>query len=369
MQFQTIRFRTCLTWAFAIASIALTGTASTSAKRWEVPLAGNTYDIKGTTNVFFQVDRECTIDLKFKPRAQQSVGPCSVNVTRIGDSDPPAQFDLTNPQPSQSAVPIGTFQVAEQGYICIQILSKSKTPSAENIASILVASSDDDLRLHYVRSNKGGMHYWGRRGPSVHLRYRVPKNVEVEYAYSEITVPKGADPVGSYFMANGFAEGYFGMQVNSPTQRRILFSVWSPYQTDDPRKIPIDQRITMLAKGKDVHVGKFGNEGSGGQSYLVFPWTAGQTYCFLTRVRPQPDTDTTTYTCWFGEKSPSGESNETGASADINWRLIASFRRPKTTTHLRGFHCFLENFSPRMGHVQRNAEYGNVWTISRDGTW
>lgn len=57
---------------------------------------------------------------------------------------------------------------------------------------------------------------------------------EIDYFYSELRVPKGLDTEGSYFMANGFNVGYFGMQVNSPTERRFLFSVWSPYSTDNP---------------------------------------------------------------------------------------------------------------------------------------
>ena len=31
-------------------------------------------------------------------------------------------------------------------------------------------------------------------------------------------------------MANGFGEGYFGIQVNGPNERRVLFSVWSPFK-------------------------------------------------------------------------------------------------------------------------------------------
>lgn len=54
---------------------------------------------------------------------------------------------------------------------------------------------------------------------------------KVEWFYSEITVPKSNDVIGSYFMANGFAEGYFGIQVNSASERRVLFSVWSPYSS------------------------------------------------------------------------------------------------------------------------------------------
>ncbi len=61
--------------------------------------------------------------------------------------------------------------------------------------------------------------------------------------------------IGSYFMANGFGQGYFGIQVNSASERRILFSVWSPFSTNNPREIPDDQRITLLKKGEPVHAG------------------------------------------------------------------------------------------------------------------
>ena len=72
-------------------------------------------------------------------------------------------------------------------------------------------------------------------------------------------------------------EGYFGIQVNSATERRILFSVWSPFSTDNPKEIPDDKKIKLLRKGKDVHTGEFGNEGSGGQSYLRYQWKTGTT--------------------------------------------------------------------------------------------
>src|SRR3546814_14463863 len=80
--------------------------------------------------------------------------------------------------------------------------------------------------------------YWGRRGPSVHLNYELPPETNAELFYNEVTVPPNADVEGSFFMACGFGEGYFGFQVNSDTERRVLFSVWSPYKTDNPDDIP-----------------------------------------------------------------------------------------------------------------------------------
>lgn len=53
-------------------------------------------------------------------------------------------------------------------------------------------------------------------------------------------------------MANGFSEGYFGMQVISEHERKILFSVWSGYKTDDPHAIPAEYKVDLLRKGPDV---------------------------------------------------------------------------------------------------------------------
>jgi hypothetical protein len=253
--------------------------------------------------------------------------------------------------------PFGEFKIEKPGYVRVDLRgSKRQGEAFAEISDLLVSSKTESLKLNYVKTSEGGMFYWGRRGPSVHLRYEVPRDAKLKYAYSEITVPEGQDPIGSYFMANGFGQGYFGIQVNSATERRILFSVWSPFRTDNPADIPADQRIENLGHGVGVHVGKFGNEGSGGQSYLVFPWKAGVTYRFLTEVEPDGN-GSTIYTSWFSEKD-----------ADA-WRLIASFRRPKTDTHLSGFHSFLESFSPNLGYIGRGALYGNTWVVDTEGNW
>ena len=63
-----------------------------------------------------------------------------------------------------------------------------------------------------------------RNAASVHLMYPVPKDANIAMFYNEVTAVD--DPVATYYMACGFSRGYFGMQVNSPTERRIIFSVW-----------------------------------------------------------------------------------------------------------------------------------------------
>ena len=184
----------------------------------------------------------------------------------------------------------------------------------------------------------------------------MPTDEDVSYYYSELTVPVGEDNIGSYYMANGFGEGYFGIQVNSPTERRVLFSVWSPYETDNPDEIPADEQIKLNKKGTDVYTGEFGNEGSGGQSYLRYNWEAGTTYRFL--LKGEPDgTGKTDYTAWFF------------APEEREWRLIASFKRPKTDTYLKRFHSFLENFAADNGFMGRRADYSNQWVRTAAGEW
>jgi hypothetical protein len=112
----------------------------------------------------------------------------------------------------------------------------------------------------------------------------------------------------------------------------------------------------MLKKGNNVHAGEFGNEGSGGQSYLVYPWKAGMTYKFLLRGQPQSD-NSTIFTAYFF------------APEENKWLLIASFKRPSTNTYLKKLHSFLENFVTETGNKTRMALYGNQWVRDINGVW
>ena len=253
-------------------------------------------------------------------------------------------------------VKIGKIML-EKGYNRVEFSGLRKDGKVfANLSSLEVHSLTDSLVISYVKDNQDNRFYWGRRGPSVHLNYDVPKVTEVEYFYNEVTVPVGQDPEGSYFMSNGFGEGYFGIQVNGPEERRVLFSVWSPYKTDKPGEIPDSDKIVLLAKGDNVHTGEFGNEGSGGQSYFRYPWKAGITYRFLLRGTPD-GMGSTVYTAWFYAPEVS------------KWQLIASFRRPKTDHYLTRLHSFLENFNDRNGYIRRKGLYANQWCRDKNGTW
>ncbi|HVR83036.1 MAG TPA: DUF3472 domain-containing protein [Planctomycetota bacterium] len=193
-----------------------------------------------------------------------------------------------------------------------------------------------------------------RNAASVHLGYAIPKGAEAEWFYNELTVR--TDPLWSYYMACGFSRGYFGIQVNSPTERRILFSIWdSGNEGVDRAKVRPEDRVQLLAKGDGVWAGDFGNEGTGGHSHLIYPWKKDETYRFL--VRAQPEGAATTYTGYFffPEKKA--------------WGLIASFRAPKDGKHLRGLYSFNENFAGQNGQLRRLAEFGPGWIRSTQDRW
>ena len=193
-----------------------------------------------------------------------------------------------------------------------------------------------------------------RGAPSVHLNFPIPEGAQVKWFYNEVTVK--TDPIWSYYEACGFSRGYFGIQVNSPTERRIIFSVWdSGKEPTDRSKVTTEDRVQLLAKGPGVFASDFGNEGTGGHSHLVYPWKTGATYRFL--VSAQPDGATTIYTgyFYFPEKQA--------------WGLIASFRAPKDGKYLSHLYSFNEDFDGANGQQKRLAQFGNQWINTTDDRW
>ena len=338
------------------------------ASDWRVPFAGNAFctspgpesnqlensglrlqSAEDIWSVYIHVDRAALLQLSLDAAADKSA------TLQVDSDGTKLECGLDPATPGPYA--LGQIQADGSGYMRLNFRGVSKTGKSYGLLkNLLISSTTPELSIDFVRDNKGGMFHWGRRGPSVHLNWDVPGDVTAEYAYSELLVPEGEDQQGSFFMANGFGEGYFGMQVNTATERRILFSVWSPFDTNNPKAIPEDQRVLTAAKGDGVYIGEFGNEGAGGQSYLVYPWKAGVTCRFLTRVQPAAN-NFTVYTSWFSD------------SADDQWRLIASFRRPQTQTSLKRFHSFLENFNPATGHLSRRVQYSNVRVRDTAGVW
>lgn len=298
-------------------------------------------DPKSVISVYFYLHESTTADLSLLAKGH----------SEIKVSYGKKHFKVRLDSDDFTQVPIGRISVSKPGYVRIDLQGLSMEGNSFGEVKQLVAANVSG-KSSYVTNFAD---YWGRRGPSVHLAYKLPAG-DTEWFYNEVTVPKEGETMHSYYMAAGFGEGYFGMQYNSPTERRVLFSVWSPFDTQNPKDIPDSHKIKLLRKGKDVHIGEFGNEGSGGQSYLCYPWKAGRTYKFLMQVHPD-NQGNTIYTAYFY------------APEEKAWRLIASFQRPLTNTWYTHAHSFLENFNPEQGYLSRKVMFGNQWARSKDGKW
>ncbi|NUQ53763.1 MAG: DUF3472 domain-containing protein [Phycisphaerales bacterium] len=193
-----------------------------------------------------------------------------------------------------------------------------------------------------------------RNAASVHLNYPLERGEEVEWFYGEVRAI--TDPLHSYYEVLGFHRGYFGIQVNSPTERRIIFSVWDAGgEKNDRNRVADDNRVKLLAKGDAVVAGDFGNEGTGGHSHLVYPWKTGETYRLLLGARVEGDATTYSAYFFFPERN--------------DWGLIASFRAPRDGKRPHGLYAFNENFWGTNGDARRLCEFSNTWVRRVDGSW
>jgi len=299
-------------------------------------------------STYFRVGKKGKLDVGLKASVPQ--GTSTIKMTVNGKDK---AITLTGSDFKEYIV--GEFDITTPGYVKVDIQGVEKTGNYFADVSDIIFRGEAATSENIFTTDKD-FYYWTRRGPSCHLGYILPTTEEVEYFYNEILVPDGEDKIGSYFMTNGFNQGYFGIQVNSATERRILFSVWSSFSTDNPNEIPQDEKVLLNRKSADVTSNDFGGEGSGGQSYLKYNWEAGKTYKFLLHGKPD-GTGKTDFTAWF---QPPNQST---------WALIASWKRPKTDTYLKGLYSFLESFNPNTGYLNRKAHYKNQWVRTKSGNW
>jgi hypothetical protein len=249
----------------------------------------------------------------------------------------------------QKNLNIGNFNISHAGYYCLQLKGISRKGKQFPSISAFVISGAAAKGAHFNTQPR-------RNAASVHLKYILPDTSKVEWFYNEVTVPQGFEPIATFYMANGFKRGYFGIQVNSETERRVIFSVWdSGSEAIDRQKVQDDNRVVLLKKGTDVVANDFGNEGTGGHSHWIYPWKTGQTYRFL--LHAQPKDKFTTYTGYFFLNDKK------------EWKLIASFRAPKDGDYLNNLYSFVENFWGDNGQKMRKALYNNQWIVTANGTW
>jgi hypothetical protein len=188
---------------------------------------------------------------------------------------------------------------------------------------------------------------------SVHLGYPAPDGTAF---YNEVEVEKSAE--GTYFCAIGFNGGYFGIQEQGRGRKVAIFSVWDPGDQDDPNAVAADERVKVLHQGEGVRIGRFGNEGTGGQSFYPLAWEVGQKVRFL--VAASPDTPgRTAYSAYLY------------LPAEEKWLHMATFSTLTERKLLGGYYSFVEDFKrdrTSTTHARR-ALFGPAWVRAEDGQW
>lgn len=240
------------------------------------------------------------------------------------------------------------FEIRSAGYQRFQLESLNDAGKSFGEISALIIDGPATADVHFNLKER-------RNAASVHLAYPEPAGSEVAAFYCEVTAVE--DPATTFYMACGWHRGYFGMQVNSPTERRIIFSVWdSGNEGIDRKKVADEDRVQLNGKGEGVYSGDFGNEGTGGHSHLKYLWKTGEKQRFVVTAEPTDRTHTDFSGYWFHP-----EHNK--------WMLISSWRAPKEGGRLKGLHSFSENFGGYNGHLLRKARYGNQWIRTPGGDW
>lgn len=225
---------------------------------------------------------------------------------------------------------------------------------------------------NYLSSPSVHLYSWGSTDPNA------PKGDAYDWCFMEIMLPQESDIIGTYAMALGVLNGYMGIQMNgyandgSP-RHDVLFSMWDDGSTDEDPNLPEYMRAGAVDWDPLTTTNRFGNEGTGVQTYRKGPyWTPGKYVQFITNCRPE----TTSYTTEVNGKPTVHTQHNMLVSAWFNaldgkgWQYMATVRKRNSTTYFDAWYSFLENYNASTGQANRIAYYRNGYMRARsNGKW
>ncbi|MBQ9694450.1 MAG: DUF3472 domain-containing protein [Kiritimatiellae bacterium] len=173
-----------------------------------------------------------------------------------------------------------------------------------------------------------------RQARSVHLQH-LGWGKPAKIFYLEATMEQSYP--GTYFATIAFDGGYCGIQ-ELPTKHRIaIFSIWEPGNPLDPKANPNNveeiKRTKTLYQGENVHIQRFGGEGTGGKSMMWLNWEHGKPVYMAISVAPDGEHHTA-FTCWIWDVQKQ------------DWFRMATFSTlfNKGKAELTGPYSFVEDF-------------------------
>lgn len=225
---------------------------------------------------------------------------------------------------------------------------------------------------NYLSSPSVHLNSWGSTDPNA------PKGDAYDWCFMEIMLPEESDIIGTFAMALGVLNGYMGIQMNgyaddgSP-RHDVLFSMWDDGSTDEDPNLPEYLRAGAVDWDPLTTTNRFGNEGTGVQTYRKGPyWTPGKYVQFITNCRPE----TTSYTTVENGKPTVHTQHNMLVSAWFNaldgkgWQYMATVRKRNSSTYFSSWYSFLENYNGATGQANRIAYYRNGYMRARNnGKW
>jgi len=183
--------------------------------------------------------------------------------------------------------------------------------------------------------------------PAQHLWWNLEKAQDATCLYGEITVLATHTTIyycGANWHPGEPAGGYCGIQHNSPAERRTIFSIWDTSPSLHPKVTEADHQTQF---------GRFGGEGEGGHTHMIWRWKEGETFQFFVRKQPGAEADTTDTRYYIYDRTRK------------KWLHSATISSPNggnksVTTLGGGLNSFLENFSGQDKDVPKLALY-RLW--------
>lgn len=199
-----------------------------------------------------------------------------------------------------------------------------------------------------------------------HLWWNLEGQKDATCLYGEITVLATAPGIyycGANWHPGEPAGGYCGIQHNSGTERRTIFSIWDTTPTLHPKVTEADPKTIF---------NRFGGEGEGAHTHMIWLWNVGDTFQFFVS-KQQGEGDTTETRYYVFDRSQK------------KWLHSATISNPNggkasVATIGGGLNSFLENFAGKDKEVPKLALY-RLWlgnSVDRmrcltrargDGTW
>ncbi len=199
-----------------------------------------------------------------------------------------------------------------------------------------------------------------------HLWWDLQGQYDATCIYGEITVLATHHAIyycGANWHPGEPAGGYCGIQHNSERERRTIFSIWDTTPELHPKVTAADPKTIF---------NRFGGEGTGAHTHMLWPWKVGDTFQFFVHKQPGKQ-DTTDARYYIYDRNQEKWLHSATITCPIGGKK-------SVTTIGGGVNSFLENFAGRDQAVPKLAVYrlwlgpdvGKLRCLTRaggDGIW